>query len=91
MYARPYPKRWGNAVRDWRRKRDILLFEMATGLGIKPSTLSSWETGRKPWSPIQRRKAAVWMSRNARAPFRSLPDLIRLKRLHQLARTMQPL
>ncbi len=80
-----YPRRAGDRVRRWRADHDLLLIQMARGMRVSIAQLSAWETGRKPWMPAQKRKAVVWMSKQ-RTPRRSLPDIVRLKRLEQLAR-----
>ena len=81
-----YPKAHGDVLRKWRAQNDMLLIEMANGIGVRTSTLSGWETGRSPWMPDQRRKVAVWISRLPPPSRRSLDDLVRIKRLRQLAR-----
>ncbi|MEM6499304.1 MAG: helix-turn-helix transcriptional regulator [Pseudomonadota bacterium] len=80
-----YPRKTGAQIRQWRMEHDLLLIQMAIGMGVKTSRLSGWETGRIPWMPAQKRKAIVWMDKQ-RKPRRSLRDLMRIKKLEQLAR-----
>ena len=39
----------GQKFRAWRAERGVLLFEIATLLGISSADLSGYEVGRKPW------------------------------------------
>lgn len=39
----------GRAFRAWRAERGVMLFEIATLLGISSADLSGYEVGRKPW------------------------------------------
>ena len=53
---------YGALIRGWRAAKMMLLGDMADALGLKPSELSAYETGEKPWPADVRARVNEFVS-----------------------------